>query len=102
MVTLNMLKNLTDGDGLTLKNWNPIRYHSGWQVATEGLETSDPAAALDMVAAYSGTCGIWYEGGTYYIDRSHRENTKTRALQVGREHNQISIYGWKTGRLAYC
>lgn len=93
---------LENNDGLTLKNGKAINYKSGWQVATEGIETTDPAEAMKAISAYNYTCGIWYSDGIYYIDKSQRINTKTEALNIGRACKQISIYGWRRRTLAYC
>lgn len=102
MINIRTIKKLTENDGLTLKNGKPIRYKSGWQVATEGIETSDPREAINAVKAYNGNCGVWYSGNTYYIDKSHRVNTKHEAMEVGKAHNQISVLSWRTMGLAYC
>ena len=102
MINIRTLRKLNDNDGLTLKNGKPIVYKSGWQVATEGMETTDPIEAMKMVKAYGGNCGIWFSNGIYYIDKSHRVNTKKLALQIGRECNQISILKWANMSLAYC
>ena len=102
MINIRTLKKLTNNDGLTLKNGKVITYKSGWQVATEGVETTDINEAIKMVRAYEGNCGVWYSEGIYYIDRSYRVNTKREALQIGRECNQISVLNWKTMGLAYC
>ena len=102
MINVRSLKKLKENDGLTLKNGKPIVYKSGWQVATEGLETTDPIEAIKMVKAYAGNCGIWFSNGIYYIDKSHRVSTKKEALQIGRECNQISILKWSNMSLAYC
>lgn len=102
MINIRTLRKLNDNDGLTLKNGKPIVYKSGWQVATEGLETTDPIEAMKMVKAYGGNCGVWFSNGIYYIDKSHRVNTKKLALQIGRECNQISILKWANMSLAYC
>lgn len=102
MINIRSLKKLKENDGLTLKNGKPIVYKSGWQVATEGMETTDPIEAMKMVKAYGGNCGIWFSNGIYYIDKSHRVNTKKLALQIGRECNQISILKWANMSLAYC
>ena len=44
---INMLKNLKNNDGLTLKGNQPIEYKTGWQVADYGYEckTIEEAAA---------------------------------------------------------
>ena len=102
MINIRTLRKLNDNDGLTLRNGKPIVYKSGWQVATEGLETTNPIEAMKMIKAYGGNCGIWFSNGIYYIDKSHRVNTKKLALQIGRECNQISILKWANMSLAYC
>ena len=102
MINIRTLIKLTNNDGLTLKNGKVITYKSGWQVATEGLETADINEAIKMVRAYKGNCGVWFSEGIYYIDKSHRVSTKREAMQIGRECNQISVLNWKTMGLAYC
>ena len=102
MINIRTLKGLTNNDGLTLKNGKKIMYKSGWQVATEGQETTNAREAMQMIRAYNGDCGVWYSEGIYYIDKSHRVSTKREALAVGRECNQISVLNWRTMGLAYC
>ena len=102
MINIRSIKNLKDNDGLTLKNGKKITYKSGWQVATEGYETKDAREAMKIIKAMNGTCGIWFSGGIYYIDKSQRVNTKREALEIGRAHNQISILNWSNMSLAYC
>ena len=102
MINIRTLRKLADNDGLTLKKGKVIIYKSGWQVATEGLETANIQEAMQMIRAYKGDCGVWYSNGIYYIDKSHRVNTKKEALRIGRECNQISILCWRNMGLAYC
>jgi hypothetical protein len=102
MINIRTLKGLVNNDGLTLKKGKKITYKSGWQVATEGIETTDVREAMQMVKAYNGDCGVWYSEGIYYIDKSHRVATKREAMQIGRECNQISVLCWRTMGLAYC
>ena len=102
MINIRTLKKLKDNDGLTLKNGKSIKYKSGWQVVTEGIGTTGITKALRAVKAYRGNCGIWLSNGIYYIDKSHRVNTKREALEVGRKCNQISILKWANMSLAYC
>lgn len=102
MINIRSILKLKNDDGLTLKAGKPIVYKTGWQVATEGVETKSAREAINAVKAYGGNCGLWYSDGIYYIDRSHRVNTKHEALEVGRAYNQISIYGWAREALAYC
>ena len=102
MITMNALLALEENDGLTLKNGEAITYKSGWQVATEGVECVTPEDAMNAIKAYNGTCGVWYAGGIYYIDKSHRVNTKHEAMEIGKACHQISVLNWKTMGLAYC
>lgn len=102
MINIRTLKKLGNNDGLTLKNGKPIVYKSGWQVATEGYETTNIQEAMALIKAYDGNCGVWLENGIYYIDKSHRVNTKREAMEIGRRCNQISILRWNAMKLFYC
>lgn len=102
MINIRTLRKLTNNDGLTLKNGKPISYKTGWQVATEGQETANIQHAMQLIKAYGGNCGIWFSEGIYYIDKSHRVNTKHEAMRIGKACNQISILNWRTMGLAYC
>jgi len=103
MINIRTILKLAENDGLTLKNGKAITYKSGWQVATEGVEAKTAREAINAVKAYGGNCGVWYsEEGVYYIDKSHRVNTKREAMIIGRKCNQISVLCWRTMGLAYC
>lgn len=102
MINIRTLKKIKDNGGLTLKNGKPIIYKSGWQVATEGIETTDMVVAMKAIKGYSGNCGIWFSNGVWYIDKSKRVDTKREALKIGRACNQISILKWANMSLAYC
>jgi len=102
MINIRTIKGLKNDDGLTLKNGKRVTYKTGYQVATEGIETADAREAINAVKAYKGNCGVWFSNGVYYIDKSHRESTKKSALAVGRACNQISILKWTDMSLVYC
>lgn len=102
MINIRTIRKLTNNDGLTLKKGKIITYKSGWQVATEGIETRDAREAINAVKAYKGDCGIWYSEGIYYIDKSKRVNTKREALTIGKACNQISVLRWRDMGLVYC
>lgn len=102
MINIRTINKLVNNDGLTLKAGKIITYKSGWQVATDGVECTTAREAINAVKAYGGNCGVWLADGIYYVDRSHRVNTKRQALEVGWEHNQISVFGWARKNLAYC
>ena len=102
MINIRTIRKLKENDGLTLKGGKAITYKTGWQVATEGVECKTAREAMAAVKAYGGTCGIWYAGGIYYIDKSRRVNTKGEALKIGRACNQISVLRWRDLGLVYC
>ena len=101
MINIRSILKLKNNDGLTLKNGKPITYKTGWQVATEGVETKSAREAINAVKAYGGDCGVWFADGIYYIDKSHRVSTKREAMEIGRAGNQISVLNWLTMGLAY-
>lgn len=102
MINIRSIKKLAENEGLTLKHGKPTTYKTGYQVATEGIETKSPREAMNAVKAYNGDCGIWFSEGIYYVDKSHRISTKKNALEIGRTHNQISILNWRNMSLIYC
>lgn len=102
MINIRTIRKLQNNGGFTLKNGKIIRYKSGWQVATEGVEYDNARDAINAVKRYGGNCGVWFFEGIYYIDRSHRVATKHEALKVGKRCHQISVYGWKRDCLAFC
>ncbi len=102
MINIRTIRKLQNNDGLTLKYGKIITYKTGWQVADYGVELKTAEEAIKAVRRMGGNCGIWYANGIYYIDHSFRITTKREALTIGREHGQISIFGWKLQRLAYC
>ncbi len=102
MINIRTIRKLVNNDGITLKSGKVIEYKTGWQVAIYGVEVKTAKEAIEAVKAYGGNCGVWFADGIYYIDKSFRVDTKKEALRIGREHNQISIFGWTRKNLAYC
>ena len=102
MINIRTIRKLNNNDGITLKSGKVIEYKTGWQVAIYGVEVKTAREAIEAVKAYGGNCGVWFADGIYYIDKSFRVDTKKEALRLGREHNQISIFGWSRKNLAYC
>lgn len=102
MINIRTLKKLQNNDGLTLKKGKIITYKSGYQVATEGVELRSMEEAMKAIKNYNGNCGVWFSEGVWYIDKSRRISTKTEALKIGRNCNQISILKWANMSLIYC
>lgn len=102
MINIRTLRKIENHGGLTLKKGRIVSYKSGYQVATEGIELTDITKVRAAIIAYDGDCGLWFEDGVWYIDKSHRVATKKEALKLGRECNQISILKWSDMSLIYC
>lgn len=98
----NLILNLKNNDGLTLKHGHTVTYRTGWQVADYGEECKTADEAVAAIERMNGTCGVWYSDGIYYIDHSFRVKTKKEALAIGKAHNQISILKWSNMSLVYC
>ena len=49
MINVRSIRKLTNNDGLTLRAGRIIRYKTGWQVATEGVECSTPEEAMEAI-----------------------------------------------------
>lgn len=101
MINKRTIQKLQADDGLTLKNGKIINYKTGWQVATDGIECKTVTETMRAIKNYDGNCGVWYSNNIYYVDHSMRVNTKREALKIGKQFNQISIWGWKSQKLAY-
>jgi hypothetical protein len=104
MTTKNYIPDLLERirkteSGATLKNYVPVHYESGYQYSkTEnGADnaTRDIKAAAAMIESLRGTCGVWYDGGVFYIETSYHENDYSKAIETARKYHQLSVYDWK-------
>lgn len=107
-INVRTIRNIREGEGLTLRNGKIVEYKTGWQVGITGVTCKTPeevSALLHSGLGRKGNIGIWLSDGIYYIDVSRRITTKKDALQVGKIMNQQSIFGWrprKKGQLVWC
>ena len=104
------LKDIKANNGATLnKQGESLSYSKGYQVSEKDLLII-PAYKLrksqliDMLNALEvGKClGVWIDSGKAYIDCSEYISTKREALKLGRQRNQISIWGWKASEAIAC
>lgn len=100
-ITLKDLQNLKDNDGITLVKGRRVTYSNGYQVATEGIETTDVKEALEAIKKFGGNAGVWYSKKVFYVDKSHHVFTLREALKMGRKHNQQSILQWNGMQLIW-
>ena len=107
-INVRTIRNIQEGEGLTLRNGKIVEYKTGWQVGVTGVTCKTPeevSTLLHSGLGREGNIGIWLSDGIYYIDVSKRITTKKDALQVGKVMNQQSIFGWrprKKGQLVWC
>ena len=107
-INVRTIRNIEEGQGLTLRNGKIVEYKTGWQVGITGITCKTPeevSALLHSGLGRHGNVGIWLSGGIYYIDVSKRVTTKKDALAVGRVMNQECIYGQrprKKGQYVEC
>lgn len=107
-INVRTIRNIEEGQGLTLRNGKIVEYKTGWQVGITGITCKTPeevSALLHNGLGRHGNVGIWLSGGIYYIDVSKRVTTKKDALAVGKVMNQECIYGWrprKKGQYVKC
>ena len=96
----NVLTNArNNASGATLEDFQPVHYSAGFQYSTtpnsaENM-TPDIEEAVEMVAALGGNCGVWYDGGFFYVETSFRAADVETALMWAAMYDQRSIYDWK-------
>lgn len=102
---IRTIRKIENHGGMTFRHGHIVTYKSGWQVAFDGIQTTDINEAVRTLHQWSKmykNVGLWFEDGVYYVDRGLRVSTKKQALDYGRKCNQISVYGWARDTLAYC
>lgn len=109
---LQTLKNIINNRGATLsQNGKAVNFKKGYQVSKKDCYTLDINNTDKVLTAINNTlkiitknefCGLWIENGLIYIDISIKINTLEKALKIGKELNQISIFDWATKNCIYC
>lgn len=90
--------------GMTLLDGCPVRYQTGYQVGIKGFTFNTPEEVSRFLhtEGRDGCWGIWVENGLWYVDQSVRVISKKEAINLGVEHNQLAIYGWKEDQCFNC
>ncbi len=100
---------LKDG-GLTIKPFTGEKPASGYMVALQGYELQVPVEQFftGIVADYIGQhaqklmdnpalcLGTWVNEGTVYLDLSENIASRDKALELGKERNQLAIFNLET------
>lgn len=79
-------------------DWVTGEKHNGYIVGVVGAATADATlvphlkAMLRVHVPNADTAGSWFHKGQYYVDAGLWISDLDTALEVGREHKQISIW----------
>lgn len=109
---LQTLKNIIKNGGATLnKAGESVNFLKGYQVSKKDcytLNINNISEVLNAINKLLNTikadefAGIWIEKGKAYIDISIKINSLSKALKLGKELKQISIFDWNTKKCIYC
>lgn len=98
----SMLFNVMHGGGYTLVDGYAIDYPDGYQVSYKDVYSGTSLQeAADYIHRLNGTCGVWVENGTYYIDKSKNIKSLKKAINYALRKKQLSIYDWRNKECIY-
>lgn len=98
------IKSIVKNGGATInKKGERVTLKSGYQVSKQDLViinleqfTKELLKKLILKLSCRGEyLGVWIDNGQVYIDISCRIATKEKAMQAGKNLNQLSILRWK-------
>ena len=103
-ITLATIKSIKRNGGATINKYgNRVTMKSGYQVSKRDLHiipvdelSKDILKNLIKLLIKRGDyLGVWIDDGKVYIDISCRIATKHKAMEMGRELNQLSVLRWR-------
>jgi hypothetical protein len=102
-ITLATIKSIKRNGGATINKYGErVTMKTGYQVSkcdlliipTEELNKLLLKELLKSLTSRGEYLGVWIDNGNVYIDISCRIATKSKAMEMGRELNQLSILRW--------
>ena len=102
-ITLATIKSIKRNGGATINKYGVrVSMKSGYQVSKQDLLiipvdelNKDILKNLIKLLIRRGDyLGLWIDNGNVYIDISCRIATKSKAMEMGRELNQLSVLRW--------
>lgn len=103
-ITKSTIKSIKRNGGATINKYGVrVTMTTGYQVSKrdllivpeEELTKNMIIDALQMLTSRSEYVGVWIDGGYAYVDISCRIATKVKAMEMGRELNQLSVLRWR-------
>ena len=102
-ITLATIKSIKRNGGATINKYGErVTMKTGYQVSKQDLYII-PVDELDKLIvkellgrliSRGDYLGLWIDNGSVYIDISCRIATKSKAMEMGRELNQLSVLRW--------
>ena len=102
-ITLATIKSIKRNGGATFNKYGErVAMKTGYQVSkcdlliipVDELDKLIVADLLGRLISRGDYLGLWIDNGSVYIDISCRIATKSKAMEMGRELNQLSILRW--------
>lgn len=102
-ITLATIKSIKRNGGATINKYGErVSMKSGYQVSkcdlliipVEELDKFIVKDLLGRLISRGDYLGLWIDNGSVYIDISCRIATKSKAMEMGRELNQLSVLRW--------
>jgi hypothetical protein len=102
-ITLATIKSIKRNGGATINKYGErVTMKTGYQVSKCDLliipvDELDKLIVKDLLGrliSRGDYLGLWIDNGSVYIDISCRIATKSKAMEMGRELNQLSILRW--------
>ena len=109
-VLYSVVEDTLANGGLTIKPFTGEKPSGGYMVALEGFELKVPLSEFftGVVADYIGEhaqklmsnpalcLGTWVHEGSVYLDLSENVGSLDKALELGRERNQLAVFNLET------
>jgi hypothetical protein len=103
-ITLATIKSIKRNGGATINKYGErVTMKTGYQVSKEDLliipvDELNKLVLKELIKKLISRgeyLGVWIDNGNVYIDISCRIATKSKAMEMGRELNQLSILRWR-------
>lgn len=105
------LLNIIKKGGATLNyKGRQINFKEGYQVSLKDLyifNLKDIDAILKAIneqlekLSFNGNLGLWVDEGKIYVDLSFNIKQFKRAVEIGKQNNQLSIFNWNTKKCIF-
>ena len=102
-ITLATINSIKRNSGATINKYGErVTMKSGYQVSKRDLYIIPVSElnkfiikeAMKLLESRGEYLGVWIDNGNVYIDISCRIATKSKAMEMGRELNQLSVLRW--------